>query len=367
VVTLELRDLTFDYPDGTRAVDGVSLRIPEGRSIVVAGPSGGGKTTLLRTIAGLESPTAGDVLFDGQPVTSLSVRDRDIAFVGARDALYRHLDVEGNLIFPLALRALDHDQREQRVRATSRVLRLSRLLGRRPHTLSGGERQRASLGRATGRRPQLFLFDEPLAQIEPGERSRLSQDLRTTQQGMGVTTIFVTHEQREVMTLGDRLAVMNHGRIEQVGEPLEVYRFPTTTAVATFVGDPPMALVRGDLDLPRGTVTVAGTALHLSPEARRALVDPPRTILVGLRAEHLRLPRSGDARLGLRVRTVATVGPAQLVTGDLHDRPASRVTAAIGVEHRVRPGDVVAVAVDAKHLHLFDAASGRALHPVAVR
>lgn len=367
MATVELRDLTVDYPDGTRAVDGVNLWIPEGESIVVAGPSGGGKTTLLRTIAGLMNPTAGDVLFDGQSVIDTLVRDRDIALVGSEDALYRHLDVEGNLTFPLALRALGSEQREHRVKATSRILRLSRLLPRTPQTLSGGERQRATLGRATSRRPRLFLFDEPLAQIEPSERHRLSLDLRTTQQGMGVTTIFVTHEQRQVMTLGDRLAVMNQGRIEQVGTPLQVYHVPATTAVATFMGDPPMALVRGTLHEAAETVTIAGEALRLPASARSVLSDAPQTVVVGLRAEHFRVPRPNDRRLPLSVQTVAPVGTGQLVTGDLHDRPASRVTAAIGLGHRVRRGDVIEVAVDTDHIHLFDAASGRALHPSPIR
>ena len=363
MVSVQLRHLTVDYGGAAPALDDVTLSIADGEAIVVAGPSGGGKTTLLRTIAGLQDPTAGDVLFDGQSVTSMSVRDRDIALIGSQDALYRHLDVESNLRFPLARRAVEPDQQRQRVAATARLLRLSRLLRRKPHTLSGGERQRAALGRATSRRPRLFLFDEPLAQVEPGERRRLTDDLRTTQQGMGVTTIFVTHDQRELMTLGGRLVILDAGRVEQVGTPLDLYRYPATTAVATFVGEPPMSLIRGDIDRVANTLTVAATAFDVPAEMRLPLSDAPPTVLVGVRAEHLTLAAQGGTSMDLLVRLTTPLGARQQVTGDLAGRPASRVTLMAAAHERVEPGDTVPVSLDVARLHIFNAATGQALHP----
>lgn len=388
MVAVEVRDLTVDFGATRPALDHLSLSVADGEAFVVAGPSGGGKTTLLRTIAGLQDPTSGDVLFDGRSVTSTPVRDRDVAYVGSRDALYRHLDVEQNLTFPLRHRAVEAAQRDERVRATSRVLRLTRLLHRRPSTLSGGEQQRAALGRATARRPRLFLFDEPLAYLEPAERHRLTDDLRTLQQGMGVTAIFVTHDQRELMTLGQRLAIVSAGRLEQVGPPLELYRQPATTTVATFVGDPPMSLVRADLDVPGGTVTLAGTTVPLPPPLRTSLQESPRTVLIGLRPEHItphlpgiaphaRGPRhtsrsiespatashGDETRLSLHVALTAPLGFSQQVIGDLGGRPASRVNVMVPAHYSVRRGDVLPVSVAVDRMHVFHAATGNALHP----
>ena len=362
MVAVDVVALTVDLPGGHRALDGVDLHVPDGGSLVFAGPSGAGKTTLWRTIAGLETAVDGDVRFDGQSVLTLPVRDRDIALVGAADGLYRHLDVEGNLNFPLQMHAMDQDQRRQRVRATSRVLRLTGLLGRRPRTLSTGERQRTAFGRATSRRPRLFLFDEPLVQVEPGERQRLTRELQQLQQGMGVTAIYVTHDQRELMTLGDRIAILAGGRVQQEGLPLDVYRRPANVAVAAFVGEPPMSFVRADLDLPRRQVRIAGRPIDLPPPALPALTGAPRTILAGLRAEDLRVGAPG-AQLPLHVRQVSSLGFTLLVSGDLADRPASRVTATATPADRMAVGDVVPVGFSAEQLHLFDGASGVALYP----
>lgn len=365
MVAVEIRQLTVDLGGPAPVLDDVSMSVDDGEAVVVAGPSGGGKTTLLRTIAGLQDPTAGDVLFDGRSITSLSVRDRDVALIGSENALYRHLDVEGNLRFPLDRREVDDERIADRVSVTARVLRLGGLLRRRPQELSGGEQQRAGLGRATARRPNLFMFDEPLAQVEPGERQRLISDLRMVQQGMGITTIFVTHDQRELMTLGSRAAILSDGRLLQMAPPMELYRHPRDTTVATFVGNPPMALVRADVDLPAASITIAGSTLDLPPAMRVSLEHAPRTVLVGLRAEQIRLAdQTGrGARFPLDVVLVAPLGSGLEITGDLAGRPASRVTLTVPVQQRVAVGDLLHVAVDLDDLYVFNAATGVTLHP----
>lgn len=364
MVAVDIRRLTVDLGGPSPVLDDVSMTIADGEPVVVAGPSGGGKTTLLRTIAGLQDPTAGDVRFDGQSVTSLSVRDRDIALIGSENALYRHLDVEGNLRFPLIRRGQAAEDADQRVSVTARVLRLGGLLRRRPNTLSGGEQQRAGLGRATGRRPNLFMFDEPLAQLEPGERQRLITDLRTIQEGMGITTIYVTHDQRELMTLGKRAAILSDGKLLQMAPPMQLYRSPADTTVATFVGNPPMALVRADLHLDRATIAVAGQELPLPPAMRVTLQAAPRTVLVGLRAEQVRPADDRDeVRFPLEVALVAPLGAQFEVTGDLGGRAASRVTLTVPVHRRVAVGDVMDVTFDPAAMYVFNAASGITLHP----
>ncbi|MGH3446944.1 MAG: ABC transporter ATP-binding protein [Nocardioidaceae bacterium] len=243
-VTVEVRDLTKTYPGADQpAVDGVSLATEEGEYLVLLGPSGCGKTTLLRTIAGLEHPTGGDVRIGGAVVNGLPPRARKIAMVFQSYALYPHKTVQANIVFPLKATQMSKPERQERARRAAEVLGLESLLDRKPRHLSGGERQRVALARAMVREPQVFLLDEPLSNLDAKLRASAREELKQFQERVGTTTIYVTHDQAEAMGLGDRIVVLNHGTVRQVGHPAEVYDHPADTFVATFIGSPPMNLV----------------------------------------------------------------------------------------------------------------------------
>ncbi|MGH3633108.1 MAG: ABC transporter ATP-binding protein [Mycobacterium sp.] len=245
MAVLETRSLRKSY-GGTVAVDGIDLVSGEGEYVVLLGPSGCGKTTLLRLIAGLEQPTGGDVLIGGRVVTALPPRARQIAMVFQSYALYPHKTVRKNIVFPLAAAGVPKHEWQQKVGWATELLGIGHLLGRRPRQLSGGERQRVALARALVREPQVFLLDEPLSNLDAKLRATARDELKQFQQRVGVTTVYVTHDQVEAMGLGDRIAVLNAGRIQQFGTPQEIYDDPATTFVATFVGSPPMNLLGRD-------------------------------------------------------------------------------------------------------------------------
>jgi multiple sugar transport system ATP-binding protein len=247
MAVVEVRDLVKAFDHGkVRAIDGVDLATKEGEYLVLLGPSGCGKTTLLRTVAGLEEPTSGEVLIDGRNVTGLPPRARKIAMVFQSYALYPHKSVLGNIVFPLRAARMDKAAREKKARWAAELLQIGHLLDRKPRQLSGGERQRVALARAMVREPQVFLLDEPLSNLDAKLRTSARDELKRFQQEVLTTTIYVTHDQIEAMGLGDRIAVLNHGTVRQVGPPVEVYDDPADTFVARFIGSPPMNLVRHD-------------------------------------------------------------------------------------------------------------------------
>src|ERR671922_2986763 len=259
-VVVEVRDLVKLYEGGrVHAVDGVDLATEEGEYLVLLGPSGCGKTTLLRTIAGLEEPTEGEVLIGGRVVNELPPRARKIAMVFQSYALYPHKNVMQNIVFPLRAERLDKAEQERKARWAVELLGIDHLLPRKPRQLSGGERQRVALARALVREPHVFLLDEPLSNLDAKLRTSARDELKRFQQRVGTTTIYVTHDQTEAMGLGDRIAVLDHGKVRQVGEPVEIYDDPADTFVATFIGSPPMNLV------PRGDVLVGFRPEHLLP------------------------------------------------------------------------------------------------------
>jgi multiple sugar transport system ATP-binding protein len=242
VAIVQTRELRKEFGHNT-AVDGIDLETEEGEYLVLLGPSGCGKTTLLRLLAGLEEPTSGDVMIGGEVVTRLPPRARKIAMVFQSYALYPHKTVRKNITFPLAAAKVPKHDWDEKVEWAADTLGIGRLLDRRPRQLSGGERQRVALARALVREPQVFLFDEPLSNLDAKLRTSARDELKEFQRRMGVTTVYVTHDQVEAMGLGDRVAVLNAGRVQQVGKPEDVYNDPANTFVATFVGAPPMNLV----------------------------------------------------------------------------------------------------------------------------
>jgi multiple sugar transport system ATP-binding protein len=239
---VEIRAITKLFGD-VRAVDHVDLATNEGEFLVLLGPSGCGKTTLLRMIAGIEEPTSGEFVIDGRVVTNLPPRMRDIAMVFQSYALYPHMTVFKNIAFPLRTRGVDKDVAREKVQWAAGMFKIGHLLDRKPRELSGGERQRVALARAMVREPSVFLLDEPLSNLDALLRTSAREELRQFQRRVGVTTIYVTHDQVEAMGLGDRIVVMSQGRVRQVGTPMEIYRWPADTFVATFVGSPPMNLL----------------------------------------------------------------------------------------------------------------------------
>jgi len=257
VAEITLESLTKVYPDGTRAVTDLDLEVPSGEFVVFVGPSGCGKTTALRMIAGLETISAGQVVLDGQVINDLPPKDRDIAMVFQNYALYPHMNAAKNMGFPLKMRGLAQREIDVRVSEAARVLGLTDTLHKKPRTLSGGQRQRVAMGRAIVRNPQAFLMDEPLSNLDAKLRVEMRAEISRIQRDLGVTTIYVTHDQTEALTMGDRVAVMRNGVLQQVAVPKELYARPRNLFVAEFIGSPAMNLVTAGLERDDGQLSVA--------------------------------------------------------------------------------------------------------------
>jgi multiple sugar transport system ATP-binding protein len=375
-----LDDVSRVFPDGSSAVSHLTLHVRHGELLVIVGPSGCGKSTVLRLIAGLEPLSGGTVSIGGRVVNDVPPGERDLAMVFEAAALYPHLTAAQNLRFGLALRKLPADEIEQRVGAESRVLRLGRFLDRKPRTLSAGQRQRVAIGRATVRVPSVFLLDEPLTHLDAGERVRLRTELAQLQQGLGVTAVYVTHDQSQAMAIGDRVAVMRAGRIEQVDEPRELYRRPVNAFVASFMGEPAMNLLAGyvEVDAGRTWVVLGGQRLPFPGTPSGLLRDRVGPVTVGIRPEHLTDAGSvpGTPVLFSTAARVERLGAELLVSCPLatdavtvSDTPGVAVDPASQAQliarfprgHPVRRGDRVELAVDVSELSLFDPLTGKAL------
>ncbi|GII00069.1 ABC transporter ATP-binding protein [Planobispora takensis] len=307
-MTISLRGLTKVFPGGVRALDSLDLDIGEGEFFALLGPSGCGKTTLLRTIAGLETPTSGTVAIGGADVTALPPGRRDVAMVFQDYALFPHMDVTANIAYPLRIKKVPRARREAAAAEVAGRLSLSELLGRRPAQLSGGQQQRVALARAIACRPQVFLFDEPLSNLDARLRLEARTFLKRLQDDLGVTTVFVTHDQSEALALAHRIAVMDAGRIAQVGTPAEIFRRPATTFVASFIGSTPMNLLPGRVA--GGTLRVAGAVLP----APSGLPDGEE-IVYGVRPEYAELsPIPRDDAFAGAVTVLENLGTSTLVT-----------------------------------------------------
>ena len=342
---------------GHTAVHDVSLEIADGEFMVLVGPSGCGKSTTLRMIAGLETPSGGEIRIGERIVNELPPRDRDIAMVFQNYALYPHMTARENMAFALRLRKLAPAEIDRRVDAAAASLDIGRLLARRPRELSGGERQRVALGRALVRQPAVFLFDEPLSNLDARLRVQMRREIARLHRQLGVTMIYVTHDQVEAMTLGDRIAVMHAGRVMQVASPGTIYDAPANTFTAEFIGSPPMNLLPGHLA--DGRVTVSGFEAVLPvPGVPGSRGD----VILGVRPEHLRiLPTSASdaaTHIPAVVELAEPLGHEVLVGLRAGDRDLVARVAPEGAPHA---GDRVAVWPDAARVHLFERASGTRL------
>ena len=344
------------------AVEDVSLAVQDGEFMVLLGPSGCGKSTTLRMIAGLESISDGRLAIDGRVVNDVPAKDRDIAMVFQSYALYPHMTVADNLAFGLRRRKVPSAEIDARVRSAADVLGLGALLARKPYALSGGQRQRVALGRAIVREPKAFLFDEPLSNLDAALRVRTRNELVRLHKQLGATMIYVTHDQVEAMTMGQRICVMNNGRVAQVGEPLEVYRRPADAFVARFLGNPPMNVLKAAVERRDGRpgARLGGGWLPLSRWDAAAL--PPADVLVGMRPEELQLQAPDAAGPVLRgaVVGVEPLGAETLLLVEL-DGGAGEVTARVHRDVRTRPGDRVGLGVPEAATYLFDAVTEKAI------
>jgi multiple sugar transport system ATP-binding protein len=328
---------------------GIDLDIADGEFAVLVGASGCGKSTLLRMIAGLESITAGDIVIGDQRVNDLEPRERDIAMVFQSYALYPHLDVRDNMSFSLKLRKRPEAEITPQIDQTAGVLNLGHLLDRYPRQLSGGQRQRVAMGRAIVRHPKVFLFDEPLSNLDAQLRIAMRTEIRALHQRLGATSIYVTHDQVEAMTMADRMVVMNAGRIEQIGAPLDVYDAPQTLYVARFIGAPSINVVEGTVE--------AAPSLHVKTQGGGLIRvnggTPGQRVSAAFRPEHLEIGETGA--LGGSIDVIENLGHETYVFVETTD---GRICVVVDRARRPRTGESVRLSVRPEHVHLFDADSG---------
>ncbi len=344
-----IRNLRKSY-DRTEVIHDIDARIADREFVVLVGPSGCGKSTLLRMIAGLESVTGGEIRIGGRVVNNLPPAERDIAMVFQSYALYPHKTVAANMAFALKLRGAGRAEIDARVRDAAEILGLTPYLDRYPRQLSGGQRQRVAMGRAIVRDPQVFLFDEPLSNLDAKLRIQMRTEIKELHQRLGATTVFVTHDQIEAMTMADRIVVMRSGRIEQVGAPLDLYDRPENTFVATFIGAPSMNLFPGVYDA--RACAVAGDGGERLPLAAPAEAEDGRRVIYGIRPEHLGIAEDG---LPATVKVVEPTGPETMVFAAF---AGGEAVAVLRERRAFRPGDAIALRPDPAAAHLFDAETG---------
>ena len=378
---IDIVGVTKVYPNGVKAIDNLDLQVADGEFVVLVGPSGCGKSTLLRMVAGLEDVTYGSVLIGGADVTEMAPQQRDIAMVFQNYALYPHMTVGANLAFGLKLHKVAKAERDRRVREVAAKLGLDELLGRKPSELSGGQRQRVAMGRAMVREPKAFLMDEPLSNLDAKLRVSMRAELARLHEKLTVTTVYVTHDQIEAMTLGQRVAVLRDGVLQQVDTPQRLFRAPANLFVAAFIGSPAMNLV--EADVVDGQLRFGGFALPLPADSR---ISAARVVL-GIRPTDFQdgATANGLPRLQVRAEVVEDLGSeahviftvdaprvvaesvqaaADARAGDdalLADDMRARFTARLDGQREIAPGAEVELAVDPQRLHLFDAATGAVL------
>ena len=383
MAAIEMKHIDKVYDDGFHAVKDVNIDVQDGEFIILVGPSGCGKSTLLRMIVGLEDISSGDMVIGGKRVNDLAPRDRNLSMVFQNYALYPHLSVYENIAFPLRLQKMDGAQVDQKVREASALLELDEHLERRPANLSGGQRQRVAMGRAIVRDADVFLFDEPLSNLDAKLRGQMRAEISRLQKRLGITTVYVTHDQVEAMTLGDRVAVLKRGVLQQLATPRELYENPGNLFVAGFIGSPPMnfvpATVTGDgVELPFGTVTL--------PDEKAKAVEGKDLLIAGIRPEHFEdaslldeNQRASGSSFRQKVDVVEWLGnetyayipfeaPPEVqqqleqLEKDLDgESMRTQVVIALDGASRIKEGDEAEIHIDATKMHLFDPATGENL------
>ncbi|WP_414450492.1 sn-glycerol-3-phosphate import ATP-binding protein UgpC [Burkholderia sp. 22PA0099] len=357
MAALSLNGVRKSYDGKHTVLHGIDADIADGEFIVLVGPSGCGKSTLLRMIAGLESVTEGEIAIGGTVVNALEPKDRDIAMVFQNYALYPHMTVAQNMGYGLKIRGLPRTEIDARVAAAAKILELEALLARRPRELSGGQRQRVAMGRAIVREPAVFLFDEPLSNLDAKLRVQMRLEIQRLHARLGTTSVYVTHDQIEAMTLAQRVIVMNRGRAEQIGAPVDVYEKPATTFVAGFIGSPAMNLLRGRLSADGALFEVAGGGPRLPVAGAPGIgreVAPGREWVLGMRPEHM-TPQPGMPAATLPVDSCELLGADNLAHGRWGDYDV-----AVRLPYAERPptGSALQVSLPAHRLHFFDPDTG---------
>jgi len=353
MATVRLENIEKTYPNGFKAIHGVDVDISDGEFVVLVGPSGCCKSTLMRMIAGLESVTAGNISIGDRVVNQLEPADRDIAMVFQNYALYPHMNVFDNMAYGLKIRRLPKAEIEQRVSKAAAILELTQdQLSRKPRQLSGGQRQRVAMGRAIVREPSVFLFDEPLSNLDAKLRVQMRIEIKLLQEQLGTTSVYVTHDQVEAMTLGHRLVVLNQGQVEQLGTPIEIYQRPASLFVAGFIGSPSMSFAPATINSDGSGVDLRGGVCFDLPAEVYARYSN-REVVLGIRPEDLELVDSDSINRKLTVNLVEQLGADTLVHGHFGEDQTDMTIRLAGIRH-FRSSEILAINVEPEKVHLFD-------------
>ena len=345
---LELQNITKVYPNGTRAVNETSLNIENGEFVVFVGPSGCGKSTLLRMIAGLEDITSGEIILDANTINNVDPSERDVAMVFQNYALYPHMTVYNNMAYGLKNRGISKQEIEDKVNEVAKLLEIDPYLSRKPSMLSGGQRQRVAMGRAIVRNPKIFLFDEPLSNLDAKLRNQMRLEIKKLQRQMGVTSIFVTHDQTEAMTLGDRIVVINNGIVEQVGTPKDIYSKPNTKFVAEFIGSPQMNIFNCKID--NGIAKIDNNSINLNKSINIENAS------IGIRPDDIQISNSGS--ISCKANLVEYLGSDMIIYSSIGDQEFS---CKLSSKIDVKAGDEFKFDIQASSVHVFDNSSGKRL------
>ena len=354
MASVAIRDVRKSF-GATGVIHGVNISIDDGEFVVLVGPSGCGKSTLLRMIAGLENITGGEISIGGRVVNKVPPKERDVAMVFQNYALYPHMTVAANMAFSMKLRGAPQSEIDTRVNRAAEILGLSPLLGRFPRQLSGGQRQRVAMGRAIVRDPQVFLFDEPLSNLDAKLRVQMRTEIKELHQRLKTTTVYVTHDQIEAMTMADKIVVMHDGRVEQIGTPLELYDTPANQFVAGFIGSPAMNFLKGKVKA-NGSAAFEGPNGVKLPLASAPAAGNERPAIYGIRPEHFTIADDGAEA------EIVVVDPTGSETQVFAKLGGEEVVAVFRERHQFKPGDKIRLKPDPRLVHLFDETTGKRLN-----